>query len=286
MRIALCEHSPLPGDTAGTLQQIGKFVKEAGRNGLGADIIVFPELYITGYFPALWKSIPSPADEHVWINQLTELAKKEKIWIVCGHPSYLAQPEKDINCSCVSGKLEHSLYNAASLITPEGCVGTYAKVHLFDKEPDLFTSGDSFPIWNSPWGRISVQICYDLEFPEAARISALRGADFILYPSNNMHPYSEFHRTFALARAMENQVFVVYNNRIGIEQETEFCGGSGIAHPHGYWLESCRIGSLLFFNVPEKPKIVSELDYFKYRQPSLYSDLCQRNYVKTVQRMP
>lgn len=257
LRFGLVQDSPVLGDIEATFRKIEDYTVRAGKNGLALDLIVYPELFITGYLPELWEKKPTPEDEKIWLERLVSLAQRERVGILCGHPSFRAE----------------KLYNAASLITGDGVIGTYAKVHLFGRESELFTPGDIFPVWNTPWGKISVQVCFDLEFPEGARIAALEGAEILLLPTNNMAPYARFHEVYAMARAMENGIFVVYANRTGLEKDLDFCGGSCVAHPNGQWLlEPQRAPGLYVSDLDtgEKKVLDPALDYLKLRKPELY----------------
>ncbi|MHB1683712.1 MAG: carbon-nitrogen hydrolase family protein [Bacilli bacterium] len=94
-------------------------------------------------------------------------------------------------------------------------------------------------------------------------------AEVILYPSNNMHPFAQYHRIYSIARAMENAVFVVYCNRTGSELDVEFCGASGVAHPTGDWIDAAAQDSdLLFFelNLKDRSTLHASLNYHVHRK--------------------
>lgn len=88
----------------------------------------------------------------------------------------------------VAGLCEHGadgVYNSAVLIGPGGLLGTFRKMHLWDQENRFFRHGDrGFPVFELPFGRIGVLICYDGWFPESFRACALRGADLVCIPTN------------------------------------------------------------------------------------------------------
>ena len=152
----MVQQEPVTGNVEATLALMESVVNSAGRNGLACDLLVFPELFVTGYLPDLWERWPSPEDEELWIQRITHMASKNDLGIVFGHPSYRAQVQGNDR-----GKIELDhphlgesklvLYNAASFVLPEGLVGTFAKVHLYGDEHKTFKAGDSFPIWETPW---------------------------------------------------------------------------------------------------------------------------------------
>jgi predicted amidohydrolase len=244
---------------------------------MGVDWVVFPELFVTGYLPELWTRRPSPSEELEWLAHIERVARAEGVWVVCGHPSYRVQT---LNAEMQGNGTDGPLYNAASIVSPDGVIGIYAKIHLYGKEPETFAGGDVVPVWPTPWGKVAIQICFDLEFPEAARLAALSGADLLICPSNNMHPYGEFHRVFATARAMENNLFVAYCNRIGSELDLEFCGGSGVVDPFGRWLVEAREDDGLFvaeLDLGLRSKLSPSMIYHRHRRPGLYRSIVEES---------
>ncbi|CAM3780743.1 carbon-nitrogen hydrolase family protein [Alicyclobacillus pomorum] len=283
-RLGLVQMAPTPGDVEANLSLMDEMVQRAGTTGEQVDLLVFPELCVTGYSPAYWKRRPTRQDEQAWQSRVHELAKREGIWIIYGHPSYCmavnASAKSELARSLHGDDAHLPLYNAVSLISPHGLVGTYAKVHLFGNEPATFARGDAFPVWETPWGKVAIQICYDLEFPEGARVAALHGADMLIYPANNMAPFGEYHRIYTMARAMENAMFVATVNRTGVEGNLQFCGGSCVAHPEGRWLIEAGPAPGLYtcdIHMDDLKCLDESLGYFRHRQPQLYEPLVAKS---------
>jgi len=110
------------------------------------------------------------------------------------------------------------VYNSAAVIGPAGTVlGQYRKTHLFgDFERAAYAPGKSFCQPFSLGGfSLGLLICYDVEFPEAVRATALAGADLILIPTALTPEYAVVPELIVPARALENQVFVAYCNHAG-----------------------------------------------------------------------
>lgn len=280
MRLGLVQDTPVVRDIEGTLAQMEQYAVEAGCHGRQVNLLAYPELYPTGYFPEYWERRPTPQDELDWLARMQDIAEQEQLWIVFGHPSYRAQTQlhgtSRYGVEMAGDGHDLPLYNAASLMSPEGLVGTYAKVHLFGREAESFVPGDVFPVWQTPWGRLAVQICFDIEFPEGARVAGLNGAQIILFPADNMHPFGPWHRTFAAARALENRVFAATVNRLGAEFDTDFCGGSCCMHPTGEWLIEAQPDPGLYvcdINVAELADMDDTIDYYRLRRPGLYGDM-------------
>lgn len=278
LHLGLVQSNPIQGNIEANLQLMEDYIRQAGMNGKKVDMLVFPELFLTGYAPDLWEKRPTIEDEKSWHERLRQLCNEEELWLVYGHPSYKAQNrnfeiDKDKNNHHSGNYSDYPLYNAATMLSPEGIVGTYGKVHLFGDEVETFVSGNGFPIWQTPWGRVAIQICYDLEFPEAARVAALAGAELIIYPTANMSPFGEIHHTYVMSRALENGCFIAYNNRVGSESDLNFCGGSCVMTPNHRWLMNAETLQGLYMStidLTERLDLDTSLNYFEHRRPELY----------------
>ncbi len=188
----------------------------------------------------------------------------------------------------VVGMLERAgkkLFNSAAVIGPEGVVGLYRKMHRPFLGVDRFTSpGDlGFPVFKLPFGKIGVLICYDLSFPEAARILKLKGAQTICVPTNWPLAAEVSCHHSPMVRAQENHVNVVTADRVGSEAGFTFLGGSRIVHCGGVALaeagrreEVIRAG--LDFAAADKNHVVFkkgryEIDRIGDRRPGEYREV-------------
>jgi predicted amidohydrolase len=128
-------------------------------------------------------------------------------------------------------------YNSAALIGPEGVIGVYRKIHLFDSEKEVFTPGDKgVPVFERRGVKVAMLICYDWAFPEVWRMAACSGADLVAHPSNLVLPFCQ---TATPGHALCNRIWVVTANRIGSEQlpngsEIAFTGGSLALNPFAH----------------------------------------------------
>jgi len=202
-----------------------KLTEQAARAGAG--VVVLPELTTSGYVFgsreeafALAEQVPDGDSTQAW----SELANRLGIYIVAGIT------ERDGN----------RLYNSAVLVGPEGYIGVYRKLHLWNNEHLFFEPGNlGLPVFDTPIGRLAAIICYDGWFPEVYRLLAMQGADIIGMPTNwvPMAGASEktpaMANTLALANAHINGVNIVCANRIGTEREQFFIGRSLIANAQG-----------------------------------------------------
>ena len=211
-------------NTEKNLERIIEKMKQTAA--AGADLTVLPECAITGYcfadleeaFPFA-ESIPGPSTDR------------------------LQQVCRELNHSVVVGMLEceeQKVYNAAVLITPDGVLGSYRKIHLPYLGIDRFaTPGNrEFSIYDHPQARIGLNICYDSAFPESSRIMSLQGADFIALPTNWPSGAECMAEHGVNMRAMENGIYYCAINRVGHERGFQFIGKSRICSPSGETLAS------------------------------------------------
>ncbi len=223
MKISCVQFTPAYGDVKGNLDRMRLFAKHAE-----GDIVIFPELCLTGYF---FKSKTEIAPLAESIHGQT-----------CAALSRLAHEERK---AIVTGFLEESngtFYNTALAFDANGqLVGHYRKVHLFYYETQIFAKGDlGFPIFSLATRSNSVDmgmlICYDWRFPEAARKLALNGAALIAIPSNIVTTTGLLHVTLR-TRAFENKVGLAFADRTGLETNSgetlQFRGESAIIGMNG-----------------------------------------------------
>lgn len=226
-KIAIAQIDCTLGDVPANLAKIAELSEQAAKNG--TKLIIFPELATTGYFISdrideLAEPIPGPTTE-----ALTKIAKDNDIWIVTG----------------MAEKADGKYYNVSVVVSPEGLVRNYRKVHLFDSEKQTFAVGDQQAVVDTPVGKVALTICYDLLFPEYIRSLVLAGADLIINSTNWIADEYQRdvwgwtgERTEALAstRALENTVHVAMAARVGQEAGFHSLGHSCIAAPSGDFL--------------------------------------------------
>jgi len=193
-----------------------------------ADLYILPELFNTGYNFIDENEVSSLAEplDGLTINMMIEWSKKKSCYVVFGF-----------------AEKSDRIYNSAILIGPDGMIGLYRKVHLFDRENLLFDPGNcGFPVCETPFGKIGMMICFDWIYPESARSLTLNGAQLIAHPSNLVLPFCP---DAMLTRCLENRVFAATADRIGVESrggiDLQFIGTSEIVSPNGSIL--CRLGS-------------------------------------------
>lgn len=219
IRVAACQIDPAIGEVDDNLELISRFLTDAQRGG--AALAIVPEASVTGYgFASLDEALPvARRASAVAADRLSELSTSLGIAVICG----TLEAEGD------------EIYNVALIAAPDGRRFRYRKMHLPFLGVDRFvTPGPDAPAVVELAGmRVGVLICYDLRFPEAARVCALDGADLIALPTNwpvgvDFHP-----DLFAPARAAENHCYLLAADRVGTEGGTTFMGRSVFVDPDG-----------------------------------------------------
>jgi N-carbamoylputrescine amidase len=214
-------------------------IREAAARG--AQIISLHELFLGEYFCRtedaelfnLSQPVPGPATE-----KLAQIAKEKKVALVV---------------SVFERRAPGVYHNSCAVLDADGSfLGKYRKMHIPDDplyyEKFYFTPGDlGFPNFDTRYGRIGVLVCWDQWYPEGARLSSLRGANILFYPTAiGWHPSekAEFGaaqldawRTIQRSHAIANGIFVAAVNRVGFEgppdSGLEFWGSSFVADPFG-----------------------------------------------------
>jgi predicted amidohydrolase len=270
VRVAVGQTNPQINNRDLNLQRLASLTREAAMSS--ARLIVFPECALTGYCytskeEALAQAevIPGPSSE-----TLIDVAQETGTFIVFG----------------LIERTSNSLFNSAALIGPEGIVGVYRKTHLPLEGVDRFVAPGPgpFEVHETPIGRIGVLICYDMRFPEPARILALQGAEIIVHPTN-LPPEGSPQPDFIYhARAAENRVWIVSADRVGTERGVRFIGRSAIVDPTGKSVANGDEHSEELILADIEPAMARlkdlvivpdqyELHTFADRRPDLYSSL-------------
>ncbi len=255
---------------------------------LGAQIVCLQELFRSQYFCqaedhanfALAEAIPGPSTE-----QLGEVARQHGVVIVA---------------SLFEKRTEGLYHNTAAVIDADGSyLGKYRKMHIPDDpqyyEKFYFTPGDlGFRAWDTRFGRIGVLVCWDQWYPEAARLTAMHGAQILFYPTaiGWLPPERDEHgeqqqsawETIQRSHAIANGVYVCAVNRVGHEGAPppggiDFWGGSFVADPGGRILVRGGTGEEVLTADVDLAKVNESRTHWPFlrdRRIEAYADLTQR----------
>jgi len=228
-KVSLCQISPKLMDKKSNLHKILEIVEKVSEKH-SPDLIVFPELSLTGYscgerLQELAEHIPGEAT-----FEILKIVKKLGVNVIFGMPE----------------KTDQGIYNSAVFISPKE-TKVYRKIFLPNfwifREKKYFKHGCAVQIFAIPNKvTFSVLICYDVNFPEVFRISSVMGAQVIIVISATPKESLDRFKKLLKARAIENQCYIVYVNRVGTEENVVFGGESQVIDPMGeiYINASCN----------------------------------------------
>ncbi len=247
------------GEPHSNLTAVQTMTAEAARRG--SDIIVFPELWSTGYDLEHGARYATPTDAGMFAT-VAALAKEHHISILG---------------SCLSDLGNGRIGNTAVYFDKSGHpLGSYSKTHLFRlmDEDRYLSPGDGRTLVKTEWGLMGLAICYDLRFPELFRAYALAGAQLVFLPSEWPHPRLAHWQTLLRARAIENQMFLVACNRVGHSQGTDFFGHSCMIDPWGEVVVEGGEGEMLLtamIDLARVNDVRAKIPIFKDRRPDVYA---------------
>ncbi len=223
-------------DVDANLVRAEKLIKKASYKG--AKLVALPELFNTGYCVAdkdYELSEPVPGGRTcTWMEEMS--AK---------YGVYLA------GAIIERGEADGVLYDTNVLTGPDGYVGKYRKVCLWGNEALRFRSGCEYPVFDIGFAKVGLQICYEVGFPEGARILTLKGADLLLYSAAFGKKRSYVWELASRARALESGAYVLACNRFGKDdKDTEFAAKSRIISPTADILEeTVKAGDVIYAEI-------------------------------------
>lgn len=219
MKIGFVQYAPVVGDKKKNLQIIKRLLKN-----VSADLLVLPEMGMTGYPDKTKEDLINQAEstDGFLVEELTKLAKEKDMCLIVGMPE-------------IDGD---KVYNTSIVVGPEGLITKHQKSHLFMEERKNFTEGTTKPtLFEWRGAKVGLGICYDYMFPEFWRTLGLSGAQLFCNTANFV---SEYGFPMMQARSIENGVFSITTNRIGMDGEQMFKGGSEIVDNRGHVLEKAN----------------------------------------------
>ena len=233
MNVAVVNFKVDGGKKENNRKRISEFSAASAKRG--ADLVLFPELSLTGYDyfiddnnsiedkRAMAETLDGPS-----CKIIAETAKEYGIYIVFG------MPEK------VDGN-DEKVYNSAVAIGPNGVIGSYKKIHPFDAENKFFTKGDTPFMFETEWGDISIGICYDtFQFPELMRHCVAKGSRLYLNPTavveeipkeGSRQAFIDYYAPTLEYGVLSNTIFIASANLVGYDEKNFFGGGSVVIGP-------------------------------------------------------
>ena len=261
MKVAVAQISCSLGEPDANLLKVRDFCGRAKETD--ADLIVFPEMIDTGYSMPVIR-----AHANHWtggfVAGLQEIARQLSIAIVSG----------------VSERDGASIYNSQVFVDQQGkIIAKYRKTHLYAvapvEEQTCFAAGDRFASFAFGNLHLGFSICYDLRFPEMYRkLATEQNVGAFIVSSAWPFPRVEHFRTLAMARAIENQSYVIASNRVGKDDDLWFCGSSAIIDPRGVLIAAASADREELIHADLSQELVlsvrSRVGSFAHRRQDLY----------------
>jgi omega-amidase len=259
VKIAIAQIDITFGNPQKNREKVQQWIEMASLQS--PDIIVFPELWDTGYDLSRLEEIADSNGESS-IKLLQQLAKKHKIHIVGGS---------------IANIQENGIKNTLIVIDDKGnLVKEYSKLHLFqlmNEHKYLIPGNDDglFTLMNFPFAAF---ICYDIRFPEWMRKQVLQGAKALFVVAEWPSARLDHWRSLLITRAIENQCFVIACNRVGSDPNNEFAGHSLIINPWGEVIAEGKDEEELIIqeiNLSDVETIRQRIPIFTDRRPEYYN---------------
>jgi predicted amidohydrolase len=245
-------------------RQVRRQIENAASQG--CRLVLFPEMTDTGYEMETIKKLAPCWEANQFLVTLKEAARANDIYVVSG----------------LSERSGDDVFNAVVALNPSGeVVGHYRKIHLFTGAPiyedRYLKAGSDAMLFQADDLLCGVMVCYDLRFPELARLYAINGVQLLLIASAFPFPRLYHWETLVAARAIENQTFVAAANRVGQDGAVTFCGSSQILDPFGTKLSSCREAGedLIVADITAQgiADIRSSFNTLRDRRPEIYKGI-------------
>lgn len=268
IKIALCQMNVVDNKEE-NLNKAISLIKKASDNG--ADLIVLPEMFNCPYENEKFVEYSEEVKDSYTLNLISKIASEEKKYIIAG-----SIPEEN----------ENNIYNTSFFFDRKGeIIAKHRKMHLFDidvkgkiyfKESDTLTAGDEITVAETEFGKIGIGICYDIRFPELARLMAVKGAEILVYPGAfNLTTGPAHWEMLFKTRACDNQVFTI-GVAPALDKNASYnsYGHSLIVNPWGEVVKSASYGEELIIaeiDLDEVKKVREELPLLKNRRLDLYS---------------
>jgi N-carbamoylputrescine amidase len=266
MRIAGIQISAGPDMERNIQRAVEKAVVAAEKH---ADIICYPELFLTPWFP----KEEQKSNLSLAIDATNEALRRLK---------QLSDETKTVLIIPFFESTNGKYYNSAAVMDSGKLLGVYRKIHLPDlhlyRERFYFSPGDAgIPVFETSQGKIGVQICWDNLFPEGTRVLALKGAEIVFAPTAAaLNTHSLWERAIS-ANAFANNIFIFRVNRVGQEDGISFYGRSFCVDPWGEMVSELAGGKeaivLADIDLKERNAATETWGFLKHRRPGEYGDL-------------
>ncbi|MBQ9160488.1 MAG: carbon-nitrogen hydrolase family protein [Methanobrevibacter sp.] len=267
IKLGLCQMNVVDNKKE-NLNKATSMIRECVRKD--ADFIILPEMFICPYSNDKFIEYGEEEQTSITLNHISKLAKENNVYILAG-----SIPENESD----------KLFNTSYLFDKTGeIIAKHRKMHLFDidvkdkitfKESDVLTAGDDVTVAETEFGKIGIGICYDVRFPELARLMVGEGALMLCYPGAfNMTTGPAHWELLFRSRALDNQTYCVgVAPALNEDASYHSFGHSIIANPWGEIISKASEKEELIISeidLDEINKIREELPLLKNKRDDLY----------------
>lgn len=255
-------------DKSENLKKAESMISKAVREN--SDLIILPEMFNCPYENEKFLEYCEDEESSDTLTRISRLSRENNVYILAG-----SIPERE----------NDNIYNTSYLFDRNGeIIAKHRKMHLFDidvkdeiyfKESDTLTAGDEFTIAETEFGKVGIGICYDIRFPELARIMAEEGAEILIYPGAfNLTTGPAHWELLFRTRALDNQVFCI-GVAPALDESANYnsYGHSIITNPWGEVLTEAGYKEELLIadlDLNEIEKVREELPLIKNKRNDLY----------------
>jgi omega-amidase len=241
-------------------RKVSEQLRQAIRGAVKPDVILLPEMWNTGYALEHIEQLADQQGERTK-KLISDFCREHKVYVIAGS---------------VADRIGGQVRNTTYVFDRTGTVvADYSKIHLFRlmNEEKHLTAGNHIGQFDLEGISAGMMICYDIRFPELTRKLALGGAKVAFISAEWPHPRLHHWRTLLMARAIENQMYIVACNRVGISGDTEFFGHSMIIDPWGEIVAEADEHEALVcaeLDLAVVDQVRQRIPVFEDRRPQLY----------------
>ncbi|MDD3840025.1 MAG: carbon-nitrogen hydrolase [Clostridia bacterium] len=265
VNIGIAQMESKLGDVKYNTGRAVELITEAADKG--ADIVCLPELFSTGYNLSILKERIAELGLKYFdytFSEISNAAKQNKVFVIAPFAE-----KRD---------LPGVLFNSAIVFDDGGnMIGSFAKSHLWALDRLYFKEGSSYDIFDTKFGKLGIIICYDAGFPEACRTLCLKGAEIVFIPAAWRIQDEDMWDLNVSQRALENILFTVGVNRVGMEGDLHLFGKSKVCNPRGTIIAELpkdkEMVEVVTIDLDDIDKFRTEISYLRDRKPFIYDEL-------------
>lgn len=280
LKVALCQMNVIDNKEA-NIEKAIEMVKSAKLKGV--NIAILGEMFNCPYENEKFIEYAEIEEDSKTLSRISEVSKELGIYVITG-----SIPEKVIDIqdsSNINNQINKKIYNTSYVFNNKGeIIAKHRKIHLFDinvkgkirfMESDTLTAGNKITVFDTPYCKIGLAICYDIRFPELSRLIALEGAEILVVPGAFNFTTGPLHWELLFrARAVDNQIFTIgVSPALNKEANYNAYGHSLAVNPWGKIIAQTGYDEeviIVDLDLNELKKVREEIPVMKNRRTDIY----------------